>query len=55
MHKHLAQLIDLGAQLQVTRLRLLLDALEPPLDVITVGYQQLELEVLEVSGRISLC
>ena len=38
-------------QLRVARLRLLRDALEPPLDVVAVGDEQLELQRLEVVGR----
>ena len=36
--------LDLGAQLRVARLRLLVDPLEPRLDVVAVGDEQLELE-----------
>ena len=43
-----AQLVDLLAQRRVAGLRLLLDALQPPLHVVAVGDEQLELEVLEV-------
>jgi len=48
VREHLLQLVDLGPHLRVTRLRLLLDALEPALHVVTVGDEQLELERLEV-------
>ena len=44
VREHLAELLDLGAQLRVARLRLLLDPLDPPLDVVAVGDEQLELE-----------
>src|SRR5439155_19317558 len=40
-----------GTQLRVARLRLLLDALEPALDVVAVGDEQLELERLELAAR----
>ena len=46
----LLQLLDLGAQLRVAGLRLLLDALDPLLDVVAVGDEQLELELLEIVG-----
>ena len=49
--EHLAQPLDLGPQLRVARLRLLLDALEPAGDVVAVGDEQLELQVLEVAAR----
>src|SRR5581483_3273690 len=42
------QLVDLRTQLRITRLRLLLDPVEAPLDVVAVGDEQLEPEVLEV-------
>ena len=51
VREHLLQLLDLGADLRVARLRLLLDALEPPLDVVAVGDEQLELERLEIVVR----
>src|SRR5438034_912050 len=43
-----AQLPDLRPQLGITRLRLLLDTLEAALDVVSVGDEQLELQVLEI-------
>jgi len=46
--EHLLQLIELAADLCVARLRLLLDALEPALDMVAVGDEQLELERLEI-------
>ena len=46
------QLLDLLAQPRVARLRLLLDPLQPPLDVVAVGDEQLELERLQVAGGI---
>ncbi len=42
------ELLDLAAKLRVARLRLLLDPLEPSLDVVAVGDEQLELERLEI-------
>ena len=48
----LPQLLDLDAELRVARLRLLLDPLEPPLDVVAVGDEQLEPQVLEIAGRV---
>ena len=50
VREHLAELLDLDAELRVARLRLLLDPLEPPLDVVAVGDEQLELQVLEVAA-----
>ena len=47
-----AQLVDLPAQCRVAGLRLLLDSLQPPLDVVAVGDEQLELEVLQIPLRI---
>ena len=41
---------DLRLEAHVPRLRLLADALEPPLDVVAVGDQELELQRLEVVG-----
>ena len=49
VREHLAQLLELGAQLRVAGLRLLLDALEPPFDMVAVGDEQLELERLEIA------
>ena len=46
------QLLDLLPQRGVTRLRLLLDPLEPPLDMVAVGDEQLEIERLQVAGGI---
>ena len=40
--------LDLGAELRVAGLRLLRDPLEPPLDVVAVGDEQLEPQRLEV-------
>src|SRR3954447_5796940 len=42
------QLPELGAKTRVTGLRLLLDALEAPLDVIAVGNEKLEPQRLQV-------
>ena len=54
VREHLAELLDLDAQLRVARLRLLLDALQPLLDVVAVGDEQLQLQVLEVARRIGV-
>ena len=51
MRKQLLELLHFLPQLHVTRLRLLLDALEPALDVIAVCNEQLELQRLEVVIR----
>ena len=51
VREHLLQLLELAADLRVTGLRLLLDALEPALDVVAVGDEQLELERLEIVVR----
>src|SRR5207302_390295 len=45
------EIVRLPLQLRVARLRLLPDALEPPLDVIAVGDEQLELQRLQVVVR----
>src|ERR671922_2221348 len=42
------ELLDLAFQLRVAGLRLLGDALEPALDVVAVGDEQLELQRLEI-------
>src|SRR5581483_3256261 len=42
------EVLGLALELRVTRLRLLGDALESPLDVVAVGDEQLELERLQV-------
>ena len=52
VREYLPQLLDLHAQLRLTRLRLLLDPFEPPLDVVAVGHEQLQLQVLQVSRRV---
>src|SRR5205823_5545941 len=46
-----AQLLDLAAEPRIARLRLLLDPLEAPLDVVAIGDEQLEPKRLEVVGR----
>src|SRR4051794_274632 len=51
VREQLLQLLDLFLQRHVTRLRLLRDALEPSLDVVPVGDEQLELQGLEVVVR----
>ena len=43
VREHRPQVVDLLPQRRVARLRLLLDPLEPPLDVVAVGDEQLEL------------
>src|SRR3954447_15966837 len=48
--KDLAQLLDLRPQLRIARLRLLLDSLETPLDVVAIRDEQLELPVLHVTA-----
>ena len=48
------QLLDLGANLRVARLRLFGDALEPALDVVAIGDQQLQRERLEVTCGIGV-
>ena len=53
VREHLLEHLNLGAQLHVTRLRLLHDPLQPLLDMVAVGDEQLELQVLQVAGRIS--
>ena len=45
------ELLHLAAERRVARLRLLRDPLEPPLDVVPVGDEQLELERLQVALR----
>ena len=50
VREHPLQLRRLLFQLQLAGLRLLRDALEPPLDVVTIGDQQLEPQRLEVVG-----
>ncbi len=52
MGEQLRERVDLLAKGGVARLRLLLHALEPPLDVVAVGDEQLELERLEIGSRI---
>jgi hypothetical protein len=47
------ELVGLGAQLGVPRLRLLLHALEAPLHVVAVRDEELERQRLEVRGRIA--
>ena len=50
MRQHPFELGHLLLQLQFARLRLLRDALEPPLDMIPIGNQQLEPQRLQVVG-----
>ena len=52
VRQHVRELVDLGAQACVARLRLLRHTLEPSLDVIAVGDEQLEAERLEIAVRI---
>ena len=51
MREQRGERLELGPLAGVTRLRLFRDALVPPLDVIAIGDEQLELERLEVVGR----
>jgi hypothetical protein len=53
MPEDLLELRDLDPQLRVARLGLFGDALEPPLNVVAVGDEQLELQRLEVRRRIA--
>jgi hypothetical protein len=48
VREHALELVDLSAKLRVARLRLTADPLQPPLDVITVGDEQLQLELLDL-------
>ena len=50
MRQYPSELGDLLLQLQLARLRLLRDALEPSLDVIPICDQQLEPQSLQVVG-----
>ncbi len=53
MRRELLEVLDLRAELGVPRLRLLRDALEPALDVVPVGGEQLERELLRVAAGIA--
>jgi len=52
MREQPPELVGLGAKGRLAGLRLLLDPLEPPLDVLPVGEEQLELDRLEVGVRV---
>ena len=54
MHEQLLQARDLLSFGQLAGLRFLADLLEPALDVITVGQEELELDRLEVAGWIGV-
>src|SRR5215468_7607091 len=51
MRQKTLELGRLRLEARVSRLRLLANAFEPPLDVVAVGDEQLELQRLEVVGR----
>ena len=52
MRRQLLEVLHLGAKLRVARLRLLRHTLEPALNVIPVGGEQLERQLLGVAARV---